>query len=105
MSKLNRLKAANFADLSSAKEPVSSKKSKLETSAKTSDRQTDTSSSQEIKKGGRPKKAAPLKRISFTLTDAQVSYLHQVVEDQLDQGLNSNISHVVRQMIQEKINK
>ena len=81
MSKLNRLKANNFPDLSSL---------------------STQSDFQEVlkKKGGRPKSKEPLERLSFTLTSKQVTYLKNLVEKEISQGLNSNISHVIRQMVE-----
>ena len=92
------LKASNFQDLSKA--PTIS--SEVTTKAP-----TVQSKSPPAKKPAKAKavKKEPYERASFTLTSEHILYIDNLVQAQRNDGLNSNQSHVLRQLLTAEIKR
>jgi len=95
---MKTLKASNFPDLSKA-----SAKS-TEVAAGDSKSQSKSTPAKKPTKG-RATKKEPYERASFTLTSDHIDFLDSLVQTQLNDGLNSNQSHVLRQLLNAEIKR
>ena len=58
------------------------------------------------KKQGRAKsKKEPLIRGSYTFSQSQLDYIEKRVEQQIEEGINANMSHYMRQLIQAEMKR
>tara|TARA_B100000780_G_scaffold178793_1_gene125361 strand:+ start:877 stop:1173 length:297 start_codon:yes stop_codon:yes gene_type:complete len=92
------LKASAFTDLSkpsTKSSEVATEDSKLQSKSSPAKRPTKV----------RATKKEPYERASFTLTSDHVIFLDSLVQAQRNKGLNSNQSHVLRQLLNAEIKR
>ena len=95
---MKTLRASTFPDLSKA-----STKS-IEVADEGSKSQSNSTPDKKPIKG-RSAKKKPYERASFTLTTEHIVFLDELVQAQLNDGLNSNQSHVLRQLLTAEIKR
>lgn len=95
---MKTLKASNFKDLSKPTPIVA------EVAVKAPEMQSKSPPAQKPAQV-RAAKKEPYARLSCTLTNEHVQFLDGLVQAQLNEGLNSNHSHVLRQLLTAEIKR